>query len=71
MVFIVLLNNYNIYGPFDFTLNDYDMWHPNMQWMDAMWKFVGPPYFHLVCDLTQGSANQIETHGKIIDNIIY
>jgi hypothetical protein len=26
MVFIVLLNNCNIYGPFDFTHNDYDMW---------------------------------------------
>ncbi len=26
MVFTLLLNNYNIYGPFDFTHNDYDMW---------------------------------------------
>jgi hypothetical protein len=26
MVFILLLNNYNIYGPFDFTHNDYDTW---------------------------------------------
>jgi hypothetical protein len=26
MVFTVLLNNYSIYGPFDFTHNDYDMW---------------------------------------------
>ncbi len=50
MVFTVLLNNYNIYKPFDFIRNDYDMWHPNMQWMDMKWKFVGP-YFHLVCDL--------------------
>jgi hypothetical protein len=52
MVFIILLNNYNIYGPFDLTCNDYDIWHPNMQWMDTTWKFIGPPYFHLVCDLT-------------------
>jgi hypothetical protein len=51
MVFTILLNNYDIYGPFDFTHNNYDMWHPNRQWMDAMWKFVGPPYFHLVCAL--------------------
>jgi hypothetical protein len=26
MVFTLLLNNYNIYGPFDFTQHDYDMW---------------------------------------------
>ncbi len=26
MIFTILLNNYNIYGPFDFTHNDYDMW---------------------------------------------
>jgi hypothetical protein len=51
MVFTILLNNYNIYKPFDFTCDDYDMWHPSKQWMDATWKFVGPPYFHLVCDL--------------------
>jgi len=52
MVFTILLNNYNIYGSFNFTRNDFDMWHPKMQWMDATWKFVGLPYFHLVCDLT-------------------
>jgi hypothetical protein len=26
MVFTLLLNNYNIYGPFNFTQHDYDMW---------------------------------------------
>jgi hypothetical protein len=47
------------------------MWHPSMQWMDAMWWFVAFPYFHFVCDLAWGSTNQIVTHGKITYNIIY
>jgi hypothetical protein len=26
MVFTLVLNNYNIHGPFDFTHYNYDMW---------------------------------------------